>query len=285
MKGNSSGTLRGAVIRLATERPELRQHLVPVLRKTAMEFPTEDALKTYLKEHPDADRSLHTVKKPEKDSPKTEEKPSSGFFSKVKAKFKSIKDSIATAIENAPAEVQKFILEEEHRHKRLGEVIEAVKAAPKKIGEKILSSAKAEVTELKQAGHATQKFLRGETLTKEDKHALYSTAVYVGGAVLTAATSGAAIAAIGAVSKSFSLHVAIKAVDALLDEGFLGFEALETGLSALRHILAAEKKELTDAEAQEVLVNALIAHTLKQYEKGISDKDMASILKGVEFPK
>jgi len=31
--------------------------------KTAMEFPTEEALKKYLKEHPKADRSRHTVKK------------------------------------------------------------------------------------------------------------------------------------------------------------------------------------------------------------------------------
>jgi hypothetical protein len=34
-----------------------------VASRFAMEFPTEEALKTYLHEHPDADRSNHTVKK------------------------------------------------------------------------------------------------------------------------------------------------------------------------------------------------------------------------------
>jgi hypothetical protein len=42
----------------------------------AMEFPTEEALKKYLKEHPDADKSKHTVKK-------TKEKESKGKDSYV----------------------------------------------------------------------------------------------------------------------------------------------------------------------------------------------------------
>ena len=37
------------------------------LSKTGTEFPTEEALAKYLKEHPDADKSKHTVKKPEKE--------------------------------------------------------------------------------------------------------------------------------------------------------------------------------------------------------------------------
>lgn len=36
-----------------------------VTNRFAMEFPTEEALRSYLKEHPDADRSNHTVKKDE----------------------------------------------------------------------------------------------------------------------------------------------------------------------------------------------------------------------------
>jgi hypothetical protein len=34
-----------------------------IAARFAMEFPSEDALKAYLKSHPDADRSKHTVKK------------------------------------------------------------------------------------------------------------------------------------------------------------------------------------------------------------------------------
>ena len=155
---------------------------------------------------------------------------------------------------------------------------------PEKLGKKILTSARKEVGELKQAGHATMEFLRGEKLDKEDKHALYSASVYVAGVVLTAVTSGAAIAAVSAFSKSFAMHVGIKAVHAMLDEGFLGFEAVETGLEFLKSIVASDK-EPTEEEAQDMLLKALLTHTLKQFEKGISDKDMTSILKGVELPE
>lgn len=50
------------------------------LARQAMEFATPEALKEYLKQHPNADKSRHTVKKPEaeKKAPeKTDEKPSS----------------------------------------------------------------------------------------------------------------------------------------------------------------------------------------------------------------
>jgi len=42
-------------------------------RRFAMEFPTDEALKKYLKDHPDADKSKHSVKKKEEGS---SEKPS-----------------------------------------------------------------------------------------------------------------------------------------------------------------------------------------------------------------
>ena len=54
--------LRQDLVRLATSNPELRKHLVPLL-KQATEFDSPEALKKYLHEHPDADRSKHTVKK------------------------------------------------------------------------------------------------------------------------------------------------------------------------------------------------------------------------------
>lgn len=64
--------LRSSLIRLAHQKPELRATLLPLL-KTAMEFETEDALKKYLDEHPDADKSKHSVKKKDKDEPKKDE--------------------------------------------------------------------------------------------------------------------------------------------------------------------------------------------------------------------
>lgn len=53
--------LRSLLVRLAHEEPLLRRHLVPLLRRFAMEHPTEDARKKYLKEHPKANPKRHTV--------------------------------------------------------------------------------------------------------------------------------------------------------------------------------------------------------------------------------
>lgn len=58
-----SNAFRDQVIKLAKENPDLRKYLVPLLQKTAMEFPTEDAWEKYKKEHPGAERRDHTVKK------------------------------------------------------------------------------------------------------------------------------------------------------------------------------------------------------------------------------
>jgi hypothetical protein len=55
--------LRTQIIKLAFEQPHLREHLLPVLRKEAMEFPTKEALEDYLKDHPGADRANHHVKR------------------------------------------------------------------------------------------------------------------------------------------------------------------------------------------------------------------------------
>ena len=57
-----SQTLRSKVIRLAHQNPDLRTHLLPLL-KQAMEFATPEALEKYLKAHPKSDKSKHRVKK------------------------------------------------------------------------------------------------------------------------------------------------------------------------------------------------------------------------------
>ena len=58
-----SDTLRTSLIRLAHAKPELRPHLLPLLTKQAMEFDTKEQLEKYLRDHPGADKSKHSVKK------------------------------------------------------------------------------------------------------------------------------------------------------------------------------------------------------------------------------
>lgn len=61
-------TLRSKVIRLAHQTPSLRAHLLPLL-KMAEKFDTQDAMDKYLKDHPGANKSNHSVKKTEKKEP------------------------------------------------------------------------------------------------------------------------------------------------------------------------------------------------------------------------
>ena len=65
-------TLRSKIIHLAHQTPSLRAHLLPLL-KTAEEFDTQDAMDKYLKKHPGANKSNHSVKKTEKKEPSKSE--------------------------------------------------------------------------------------------------------------------------------------------------------------------------------------------------------------------
>ena len=67
-------TLRGKLIRLAHENPELREHLLPII-KEAMDFPSEDAWKAYKEKHPGAERADHNIKKQDSGGGKKEEEP------------------------------------------------------------------------------------------------------------------------------------------------------------------------------------------------------------------
>lgn len=69
-----SETLRGRLIRIAAANPQTKGRLLPVL-KLAEVFDTEKALKTYLKEHPNADPKNHSVKSKGSEKDKREHKP------------------------------------------------------------------------------------------------------------------------------------------------------------------------------------------------------------------
>ncbi|NBR68146.1 MAG: hypothetical protein EBT79_12910, partial [Actinobacteria bacterium] len=93
--------LRSRTIRLAYTNPSVRPYLVELLAsdRVAMEFETQDALDAYLKDHPKADKSKHTVKSEggkdeggEDEGGKGDHKPekSESFGSKLKLHIKHI---------------------------------------------------------------------------------------------------------------------------------------------------------------------------------------------------
>ena len=324
MSAPSSDPLRLRLIRIAHANPEIRPLLLPLLlERVAKEFPSQQALEDYLDDHPNAAKEKHWVagedgadgeKKDEGESkdkkPKDEEAPSKdegeakkepsnsavsgtlkNFLSKVKGASKSIVDSV----QQAPKEVQRLVSDPEARKTALSNAAEAVKKAPKEMVKRIYDAAKKEAHEIKHAGHAVGKIIKGEKLDKSDKKAIYSVGVYVAGAAL-AATGGGALIAAGAIGKSFVAHVAIKAVHGLLDDGFLHFEAAESVAHGIGHVMHVMEHVASDERArliraaeegdEEVLQAALVAqitaYVAKVLKDGVPDEDMESIMKGAD---
>lgn len=287
-------SLRSDTIRLAYERPALRAALLPIIAK---EFPTPEALKDYLADHPNADPKNHTVAKPgggkgegEDEEPEKKEKPEKGdeggggVSAKLKSflgKVKGVPKATAEAVSKAPKQVQKFVADPEARKSAVSTLGKAIQESPKKIVSKLHESAKKELKELKHATHAARKALRKppEKWTKEDWKAVYAAGVYVAGAAVAAA-GGGPLMAVAMVGKSFAMHVGIKAMHEVLDNGFLHFEAGETVLHALHF---ASEDEGGD-EDEEALITSLVVAVARVLEEGISDEDMESILKGTEEP-
>jgi len=202
----------------------------------------------------------------------------------LKNKIKDFSTKIKDSISGASKSVKRLTEDEGYRNEKLKSVANGIKGSPKKVGKTLLDSAKAELKEIKHAGHAVGKLAKGKKLDKEDKHALYAAGVYVAGTALAAVTGGALGGAL-ALGHSFKLHVAIKALHKMADEGFLGFEAYETvhhALDAISHI-ASDRTAQDEEEEQRVLINWLLASVTRVLEEGISKEEMDKILDGVDY--
>jgi len=287
--------LRSKVIRLAHAKPELRPHLLPLVRKQAMEFPTEEARKKYLEAHPDADASKHTVKGEGDGEGKTEgegKKSPGGFkakFTAFMAKAKGATKSVVDSLKEAPEKIQKFVADPVARKEATQKTADFVKKSPEKLANRLYDAARHELKEIKHAGTALKKVLKKprEKWDKKDKKALYAAGVYVAHGALAAAGGGPLIAA-GALGKSFVAHVGFKAIKHIVDEGFLHYEAGETGLHGIHaikhlveHLFAADGDD--DDKFEKALIQYLTVSVGAVLEKGITDEEMLKILAEEEF--
>lgn len=276
--------LRSATIRLAAANAELRPYLIQVIAK---EFPTEEALHTYLEEHPAADPKNHWVKgkKPED---QVEDDDDDGTFGNPEMKFKNflgklkgVGDAMKASLSKAPAKVKAFVSDPAVRKEAVSSMAADIKKSPAKVASAVFKSAKQELHEIQHAGKAIKKVLSKppQTWTKEDYKAVYAASVYAASATVAAIGGGPLVAA-GALGKGFAIHVGTKAMHRVLDHGFTHFELGEAALHALHHVLAADE----DEKDQEHLMAQLTMAVGKVLEEGISDKDMEEILKEPEEP-
>src|SRR5690349_24100925 len=91
--------------------------------RVAMEHPSEEARKEYLKEHPKADPSNHTVApgkekalaKDDEEAESDEKEPEAKTPGKGKSFFKSLSETAKAFLSHSSTAVQKFVADEEHR--------------------------------------------------------------------------------------------------------------------------------------------------------------------------
>jgi len=285
--------LRTELVRLAHTVPGTRRHIVPVLRRTAASYPEYVERKRKEGEQPLPEEDWRKRVEGADDDPEGAEKAVESPPAKLSLRqrtlnlLKSMKPhpKIVEAIKKAPDQVQRLITDEEHRAKAMSSMAKGLKKSPQAVLSRVLNSAKSEVKELKHAGMALRKGVgcKFKCLDRKDKSAIYSAGVYVAGTVLAMFPPGGPLVAAGALGKSFASHVGLKAINGMIDSGFLHFEALETGHQVLSHILGSAHhivgKETKRDSDEDLMLAALTGYVIKEIEKGLSDEDIEKILK------
>jgi flagellar motor protein MotB len=162
-------TFQDMVNRLAAQR----------LLRLAMEFPTEEARKQYLKDHPNADPKKHTVKdddgdeggkgeaKEDPDVPKNLTEKLTSFWGSVKGWSKEKVQSVREKVEAAPKHVQAFVSDPEYRAKKMEEGVKAAKAAPKQFASHVWDTFTDEIREKKSGLTQGVKLISGKKKWKD----------------------------------------------------------------------------------------------------------------------
>lgn len=266
-----------------------------VVTRFATEFSSPEALKEYLHEHPQADKSKHHVKKPggeEHGDHKEEPKKS------WKERLKGLSEAATKFMTDAPKSVKQFIEDDDFRRKTLQDAHKALTDAPEKIAKNALKTVKHEVQEFKEAGQGIAAVLKGEKMNDHQKKALKVVAKHMAISVAAAVlTSSGPLAVAGAVGKGLVKHVAMKAVSNMfghlhvLEEiGHIGhgvkhlMEHLASDSKSpeavlARYLQAAEKGEKPDPD--EVITNFVMAAVAKEIPK-IDDAAIKSALEDKE---
>lgn len=263
------GSLRRRTIRLAHQNPNLRTPLLHILM--AKEHASPEALKQYLKDHPNADPKNHTV------GGGGDGKGSGGALGKLKG----LGAKAMKALKAAPKEVQKFFSDPAARKEALGKAADALKKAPGKAAHAALHAAQHTAEEYKHAGGALKALASGKKPSKEEKKALVSVGIAVGVAALSAATGGIGAFA-GTLGKNTLKHMALAAVNPLAGDAFTLYEGghLAEGLAHVfasdQHRTAEDKQDAAMKAYAEMVVKAVT----KQLEAGLDAKQLKQVLEG-----
>jgi len=260
--------------------------------KTAFTFPTPKALKEYLREHPKADRSKHEVAKPDHgkdedhghgdDHGKKDDGPDfSTLGKKLSDAVTGWGSKAIKSIKEAPAAAKKFVEDEGHRrkvlmgaHKKVEHLFELPKA--------LVDTAREEVHEFKDAGAALGKAMKGEKLSKHDKHALKTVGTHL---AITAAATAFAATSLGAgaaiFGKAMAKHVALKAVSNVLAKGHMLEEVAHVGAGFKSLLEKFAAKDETKTDPMEGFAKLVLAAVGKEMD-GLTPKAIGEALEAFE---
>lgn len=251
-------------------------------------FATKDEANTHARGKKDKHPAHGHGEHEEHDEPGVKE-----VFTKFMSKLKGAPAASVDFVKNAPSNVKKFVVDKDHRKGVMSSASKSMAESAKKIPELLKKATKEEYEEIKTGVGAVKKLFKKppEKLTKHDKKALYAVGAYVASTAVAAATGGAALAA-GGFGKAFLKHVGMKAVHHLLDNGFTHFEVAEAGahgLHTLMHHLASTEDQTflrlagdgDETEMSEAVLAYVHAAVQDVMEKGLSDDDMAEVVKSI----
>jgi hypothetical protein len=204
------------------------------------------------------------------------------------SRLKGALKSVAHKLKDAPADVQKFVADPEHRKAALQKGVKALRGAPAKYTKQLVKTAKHEVHEFKAAGRGIAAVMKGGKPSAEQKKAIKAVAVHMGvtiaAGVLTTATPLLATLAIG---QALGKHIALKAALEVLGDlhvlhefGHIG-HGVHHGIEGLMEFLkfgATDGKE-AKASPEEALAGLVMKHVSK-IMKHLDDDTLAEGLGG-----
>jgi len=134
----------------------------------SIEFDNKDELKKYLKEHPDADKSKHVVKKNES----------------VKVDKVNIKDKIKNNVKKLKEKKEKWAVEKKEffaagHHKPHSKARRTLGQALKDKSKGAVKMIKSEIKEWKSAATGMRKFINGKKMNEDESHAVKAVAKQV----------------------------------------------------------------------------------------------------------
>lgn len=257
-----------------------------------MEHPSEEARRTYLKQHPKANPKNHTVNEgkgpaaappkgkkgpppppSERNKPKVKPEKDEDAKEKTRRLFKSLSGKAKTMLAHASKEVRRFVKDPGHRQRVLKDAAAAVQKTPKGYVDKVIHVAKEEVHEFKEASHALKDVMQGKKLTPQQKKSVRTVAIHMGiGIAAAALTTTGVFAGMAALSKGMAQKVALKAALRSLENVHVMNEVSHIG-HGLMH-LAKDRKKLPPEEAFGALV---LKYVIKELEQ-LDEETLAEIL-------